>query len=98
MSIQVVVDTLENEWEIISEICHKPIYDKLVNPAVVILQHKGTKEIRIDVYGCDEGLPITFTNAGTNDERAKWFRDIRCRRDYKPLRVRFLGSKLDLIS
>lgn len=87
-----------NDWKTISEVFYEPLYITSVNPRIVIRQHNGTKELRVDVYECDEDLIITPTNAGTNDPRAKWFRDAIVGRSYNPLRVRFLGAHLELRS
>lgn len=74
-----------DDWETLHEVHHAPFYTPLRlddpgEPIVVVRRHRGTAEVRVDVYGCNEGLPVTFTNGGTGDPRAKWFRDVLCRR------------------
>jgi hypothetical protein len=66
---------------------------------VVIRQHRGTREVRVDIYGCNSGLDVAFTNGGTEDPRARWFRDVTVNGTrYAPMRVRFLGNDLELRS
>lgn len=89
------------EYTTLAEFFSQPYYPEaeLLHPRIVVRQCIMTKELRVDVYGCNTGLPITFTNGGTNDERAKWFRDVIVDDTYwSPLRVRFLGSNLELRS
>lgn len=93
---QTIAKRTKNEYETLAEVFYDPIYSIPVNPRVIVRQHLETKEIRIDVYDCNAGLKITWTNAETNDTRAQWFRDVIISDSYQPIKVRFLGSKVDL--
>lgn len=93
-------------WETLVEVSPEPFHAGLTktDPAIVIKQHRDTKELMIEVFDCEDGLDVTYTNGAVQDkERSKWFRDIRtCRKSLRALRVRFLargaGSNLRLNS
>lgn len=87
------------DWKIVAEVRQEAIYVSPSDPLIIVLQHRATRELRVDVYGCDDGIDVTFTNGGTNDPRARWFRDFRMNRtSLQPIRVRLLGSNLELRS
>lgn len=99
MSVNVIAERQKlDDWVVLSEVFYAPYYGvEPARPAVVVRQHAGTKEIRVDIFDCNHGLPVTSTNAGHDQkERAKWYRDVRVRTEYNPLRVRFLGSDLEV--
>ncbi len=87
-----------NDWKTLAEVAPEPWNPELVSsqPAIAIRQHRGTGELRVDIYGCEGGLDVTYTNGGVDDadrSRASWFRDIRTSRtSLRPIRVRFMAS------
>lgn len=107
--LQIVVDRLQmvdatspDMWRTIAEIYPEsqvPI-NPLRNPRIAIRQHTGNKELRVDIYDCNEGLGVSVTRGTTNEDRAKAFRDITVdkRLHGPPIRVRFLGEDLELRS
>ncbi len=98
-----------DNWHVLVEVCPESFWADTAMPdhtpgapRVVVRQHRDTREIRVDVFGCDDGLDVTFTNGGVDPEvrdRAKWFRDVRTARgSLVPLTVRFMGGDLKLRS
>lgn len=88
-----------NDWNTLVEVRPESVYGSQMTPAepvVTVLQHNGTGEIRVDIFNCQGGLDVTFTNGGVDKEgrrrNQRWFRDIRTRRDcLSPLTVRFMA-------
>ena len=91
-----------DDWHVLVEIAPEPFYPSEDprkqleggRPRIVVKQHRGTKELRVEIFDCSGPLDTTFTNAGVDKdarERAKWFRDVRTARDtLQPLTVRFM--------
>lgn len=83
-----------DNWNTLAEVRPEPFHTES-EPAIVIRQHRDTRELRVDIYDCKGGLDVSYTNGGVdhNDrDRAKWFRDVRtCRKDLRSLRVRFMA-------
>lgn len=101
------------EWKTLTEVRSEPFWPEGPHgedtgpPVVVVEQHQGTREIRVNVYDCDGGLDVTFTNAGVTTEAKKlnqrWFRDLRtCRDGLRRLTIRLMargsGDNLELKS
>ena len=51
-----------------------------VHPRIEVLQNPETREVRIDVYNCSDGLHVSYTNGGVDPEarkrHQKWYRNI----------------------
>ncbi len=98
-----------DNWHVLTEVCPESFWaDTAIDdntpgpPRIVVRQHRDTREIRVDIFGCEGGLDVTFTNGRVDPEvrdRAKWFRDVRTSRNsLVPLTVRFMGGDLTLRS
>ena len=85
-----------DDWLTLAEVCPEPFYKGAEpgQPAIVVRQHQGTRELRVDIYDCDGGLHVTYTNGGVdqaNKKRACWFRELRTKiGSLRPIRVRFM--------
>ena len=90
-------------YEVISEVCPRLQFEDPDGtarggpPAIVISQHRGTKELRIDVHGCMGGLDLGFiTGTGLMPKERKRSRLVRAVRttqgDMRELTVRFLAN------
>lgn len=94
-----------DEWETLAEVRPEPWMPGMAGgvgepgePVVAVRQHRGTREIRVDVYDCADGLDVTGINGGVADrDKARgqrWFRDIRtCRGGLRKLTVRLMGRE-----
>lgn len=91
-------------WRTLVEVRPEPWYpdqagdkSKAGEPVVVVRQHEGTREIRVEIYDCEGGLDVTDVNGGVEEYAKKkrgqrWFRDMRtCRTSLRSLTVRFMG-------
>ena len=88
-----------DDWRVLTEVRDESFHPGLTahsDPVVRVLQHRGTKEICIDVFDCKDGLDVTYTNGHVREgdkKRATWFRDIMtCRNGLRRLRVRFMAQ------
>ncbi len=85
-----------DKWRTLVEVRPDALYPPLRpgEPAVVVRQHVDTRELRVDIYDCEGGLDITYTNGGVdlaNKRRASWFRELRTKIGaLRPIRVRFM--------
>lgn len=85
-----------SNWKTLAEIKPESFHPGLTEspPVIVVKQHRDTRELMVEIFGCEDGLDVTYTNGSVEDrERSKWFRDIRtCRKSLRALRVRFLAG------
>ncbi len=85
-----------SNWRTLAEIKSEPFFTGLSDsePVIVVKQHRDTRELMVEIFNCEDGLDVTYTNGGVEDRtRSKWFRDIRtCRKSLRALRVRFLAG------
>lgn len=85
-----------DKWRTLVEVRPDALYALLSpgEPAVVVRQHVDTRELRVDIYDCEDGLNITYTNGGVdkmNKHRARWFRELRTKIGaLRPIRIRFM--------
>lgn len=99
-----------DDWRVLASFGAKGFYHDMPKsedppPSVVVYQHRRTGELRVDIYDVEK-IETTYTNAGTNDPRAKWFRDVILNRgnDWHRARVRLLsppnarGGSMDIHS
>lgn len=95
-----------SDWKTLVEVKPEPFHIGLTTtpPVIVVKQHRSTRELMVEIFDCEDGLDITYTNGAVEDKtRSRWFRDIRtCQKSLRALRVRFLtsgqGSNLKLQS